>query len=310
MLRTHDAQEVLRHLSRWAERRVAVRAMLLTSTRAIPHATVDALSDYDVVLVVRDLRPFLADRRWVGDFGDVLVAYWDPLGPDRATGVAQAGNVIQYDDGLKIDFRLWPVALVERLVQLPALPPELDAGYRVLADKDGLATRLQPPTYRAYIPDRPSEETYQTLIQEFFSDAPYVAKFLWRDELLPAKWCLDYDMKQVYLLRMLEWRMERDHGWAVPVRTLGKGLQQRLPAELGRGSRAPTRVPGSGRTGRRSSGRWRSSATRRSRSGPIWATPTRATSTRASRRMCGLSSNVSRVRHPVANRGGPCAPGS
>ena len=26
--------------------------------------------------------------------------------------------------------------------------------------------------------------------------------------------------------------MERDHGWAVPVRTLGKGLERRLPADL------------------------------------------------------------------------------
>jgi hypothetical protein len=44
---------------------------------------------------------------------------------------------------------------------------------------------------------RGNEETYQTLIQDFFSDAPYVAKCLWRDELLPAKWCLDYDMKYI-----------------------------------------------------------------------------------------------------------------
>jgi aminoglycoside 6-adenylyltransferase len=58
-----------------------VRAVFLTSTRAVPHAPLDAFSDYDVVLVLRDVRPFVADRRWVEDFGDVLVAYWDPKGP-------------------------------------------------------------------------------------------------------------------------------------------------------------------------------------------------------------------------------------
>lgn len=229
---TYDSSDVLRRLIRWADRREAVRAMLLTSTRAIPHAPVDTYSDYDVVLVVGDIGPFFVERTWLGDFGEVLVVYWDPIAPEPEYGVEQAGNVTQYADGLKIDFRLWPVALLQRIAQGPALPSELDAGYRVLLDKDGLTDCLRPPTYRAYIPARPSEETYQTLIQEFFTDAPYVAKFLWRDELMPAKWCLDYDMKHVYLLRMLEWRMERDHGWSVPVRNLGKGLKQRLPAEL------------------------------------------------------------------------------
>jgi aminoglycoside 6-adenylyltransferase len=64
------------------------------------------------------------------------------------------------------------------------------------------------------------------------SDAPYVAKCLWRDELLPAKWCLDYDMKHIYLRQMLEWRMELDHGWSVPAGFLGKGLKKRLPPDI------------------------------------------------------------------------------
>lgn len=59
-----------------------------------------------------------------------------------------------------------------------------------------------------------------------------MAKFLWRDELLPAKWCLDYDMKHKYLRRMLEWRIELDHGWSVPMDSLGKGLKKRLPPEI------------------------------------------------------------------------------
>ncbi len=36
----------------WASARDAVRAVLLTSTRAITDANVDALSDYDVILIV------------------------------------------------------------------------------------------------------------------------------------------------------------------------------------------------------------------------------------------------------------------
>jgi aminoglycoside 6-adenylyltransferase len=206
--------------------------MLLTGSRVNPHAPVDVFSDYDVVLVVANIRLFFVDRSWLEDFGRVLVVYWDPIYPEPDHGIEQTGNVTQYADGLKIDFRLWPVELARRIAQAPVLPADLDAGYTVLVDKDHLTDGMRPPTNRAYIPVRPTEETYQTVIQDFFSDAPYVAKCLWRDELLPAKWCLDYDMRHVYLRRMLEWRMERDHDWSVPAGNLGKGLKKRVPPDI------------------------------------------------------------------------------
>jgi aminoglycoside 6-adenylyltransferase len=117
-------------------------------------------------------------------------------------------------------------------VEAPALPAELDAGYKVLVDKDKLTEGLQAPTYTAYIPTPPTNEAYQTIVNDFFSDAPYVAKCLWRDELLPAKWALDYDMKHVYLRPMLEWRAQLDHGWSVKIGALGKGLKKYLPPAI------------------------------------------------------------------------------
>ncbi len=84
----------------------------------------------------------------------------------------------------------------------------------------------------AYIPKLPPRETYLTLINDFFSEAPYVAKCLWRDELLPAKWCLDYDMKHIYLRQLLEWRVEIDHNWSLPIGWLGKGLKKHLPSDI------------------------------------------------------------------------------
>jgi aminoglycoside 6-adenylyltransferase len=226
---THDLMPTL---IRWATARSPIRAVLLTSTRAIPHAPIDVLSDYDVILVVQDIQPFVADHTWLNDFGNVLVVYWDPIHPDPVFGIDQCGNVTQYADGLKIDFTLWPVALFQQIVAVPVLPAELDAGYRLLLDKDHLADTMRPPTGTAYIPTPPSLATYQTLINDFLSDAPYVAKCLWRDELLPAKWCLDYDIKHTYLRQLLEWRMEIALGWSVPVGFLGKGLKRRLPPDI------------------------------------------------------------------------------
>ena len=217
---------------KWAESQTEVRAVLLTSTRAMPNAHVDALSDHDVILIVRSIRPFVEDRTWINDFGEVLVVYWDPVHPDSDFGIEKIANVTQYASGLKIDFTLWPVSLFEKIVAAPALPAELDAGYRLLLDKDRLTTSLLAPTGKAYIPKPPTLEAYLTWINDFFSDPPYVAKCLWRGELLPAKWCLDYDMKHIYLRQLLEWRAEIDHDWSVPVGALGKGLKRLLPADI------------------------------------------------------------------------------
>ena len=232
MKNLHQPTDVINKLIRWAEQRDAVRAMLLTSTRAVPNGTVDELSDYDVVLVVEDIHPFHEERSWLKDFGEVLVTYWDPIYSDPQYGLEKFGNVIQYADGLKIDFTLWPLALLQKIVQSPALPAEMEAGYRILLDKDNLTKGIKSPTYTAYIPVPPTKEVYQKAIEEFFSDAPYVAKCLLRGELLPAKWCLDYDMKHVYLRPMLEWLMGLHHNWSLPTGSLGKGLKKKLPPEI------------------------------------------------------------------------------
>jgi len=122
--------------------------------------------------------------------------------------------------------------MLRKIVAAPALPAELDAGYRILLDKDNLTEEIKSPTYKAYIPLRPTNEVYQTMINDFFSDPPYVAKCLLRGELFPAKWCLDYDMKHVYLRPMLEWRMELDHNWSATIGSLSKGLKKKLPSEI------------------------------------------------------------------------------
>jgi aminoglycoside 6-adenylyltransferase len=225
----NQSDPVIQHLLDWALSGDNIRTILLTSTRAVPGATVDALSDYDVILVARDIQPLVADRSWLSTFGNVLVAYWDPFDPVTSTG---ASNVVQYEGRLKIDFGIWPV---ERLVQITMQPtphPELDAGYRILLDRDGIAARLPSPTHTAYIPKPPDEDTFLLLVNDFFIGVPYVAKCLLRDELLPARWCLDYDMRYVYLLPMLEWRMECDHDWSASTGVNGKGLKKLLPPDI------------------------------------------------------------------------------
>lgn len=206
-----------------------MRALILTSSRAIPGAPVDAFSDYDVILVVTEIRPFLEDKSWLGDFGAVLVVYHDP--PRIFYRRECFREIAQYENGLKIDFSVMPPEVLSSVAVAPQLPEELYVGYRVLLDKDGIGQGLKPPTYRAHIPKRPTQAEYLRLIEEFFSEAAYVAKHLWRDDLLPAKYNLDHTMKHLYLYKMFIWRFETDQNWSVKPGDYGKGLKRQISPE-------------------------------------------------------------------------------
>lgn len=214
----------------WASSQELIRAVILTSSRAIPQASLDLFSDYDVILVTRSVQQFYTDRTWLETFGPVLAVYRDPLIPEN--GLERSAYVVQYENGLKIDFNLWPVELLQRVAKSAHLPAEFDAGYRVLLDKDGLTSGLQAPTYSAYIPTPPTEAHYLELLEGFFLDTTYVAKYLWRDDLVAAKHILDHSLKHGHLLPMLEWHSEIAHQWSLKPGPYGRRLKQHLPADL------------------------------------------------------------------------------
>jgi aminoglycoside 6-adenylyltransferase len=223
-------QKIIDKLVRWGEDEPLLRAIILTSSRAIPHARTDAFSDYDIILILTSIDSFFANRSWLDAFGSVLALYRDPLTIER--GFQRSAYVTQYEDGLKIDFNLWPVELLKQIVAEPQLPSEFDAGYQVLVDKDNLAVGLKSPTYRAYIPAPPTEAEYLDKIESFFLDTTYVAKFLWRDDLMAAKHILENSLKQDHLLPMFEWRIEIDQNWSLKLGPYGRGIKQWLRQDL------------------------------------------------------------------------------
>ena len=47
-----------------------------------------------------------------------------------------------------------------------------------------------------------------------------------------AKFALDHDAKHDALRKMLEWRIELDHGWTLKPGAYGRGLERMLPASI------------------------------------------------------------------------------
>ncbi len=221
--------DVLAKLIAWGTAQASVRAMIMTSSRARPDGPVDLLSDYDIIVAVTEPERYGQDSAWISDYGPPMVRWGDQ---DELFGQTTYFRGIVYEDCVKIDWSIWPVGLIDQVAAAAILPDELDVGYQVLLDKDGRTAAWKPPSYRAHIPARPTEAEYRDLVEEFWWITTYVAKSLWRDELVFARFCLDQDIKLGVMRRLLEWRIEIDHNWSVKPGVLGRGLKRRLPGDI------------------------------------------------------------------------------
>lgn len=219
---------VVEELISWGDTQDDIRAMLLTSTRATGAPT-DKYSDYDVILITTNVANRYEQRDWLGAFGDVVIAWWDPLERDAATGFESTGNVVYYPGTKKIDFSIWSIAQAAEVAR--RLPIELDAGFSLLIDKDGLIENWPMPTGKGYTIEMPDSDRYREAVNDFFIGVPYVVTAIRRGELLPAKWVLDFDMRYEYLLPMLEWYAVSIHGSGPRIGIHGKGLVRLLPSE-------------------------------------------------------------------------------
>ncbi len=224
MNETIQADPIIEQLISWAEARQDVRAVILTSTRAATGQATDEFSDYDVILVVEDIQTYLEDG-WLGDFGDILTVYRDPVREEF--GFERFTRVTQYQDGLKIDFSVCPVEWLLHVAQMADLPHELDVGYEVLLDKDGLADGMQPFTQQAHVPGPPTPRKYLDRIEYFYNNCCYAAKHICRGDLLPLKSCMEI-IRQEDLLPMLEWKIGLETGRWEKSGHYGKGLKKRL----------------------------------------------------------------------------------
>jgi aminoglycoside 6-adenylyltransferase len=219
---------VVQQLIALGERHDQIRAVILTSTRST--GACDVLSDYDVELYVTDPARFASSDEWFESFGPVLVLRRLPTDEEADPSFVR---LVQYQDGLRIDFLVATLARLHGLCEAPVLDADHDVGYEVLLDKDGVTASLSPPTYRAYLQTPPSEAEYAECVNGFWWNTTYVPKCLWRGDVLAALFMLD-GQKHHSLRSMLIWTIEVDHNWTWQPGMMGKGIEHMLDAATGR----------------------------------------------------------------------------
>ena len=195
-----------------------IRAVLLNGSRANPAHAPDLLSDYDVLLSVTEVESFVADESWLAHFGNVLILQ-RPTNPPP-----QVAWLVIFTDGVRIDFTVSPISQIGRDAQSDSLT-------RLLVDKDGICPPLDPPSERSHLVALPDALAFAETCNEFWWVLLYVAKGLWRRQLLYAKHALDCIVRPE-LERMLTWRAIVDAGRPLNPGSFNKFLPGQLPAPV------------------------------------------------------------------------------
>lgn len=207
-----NQEEVLKKLKDWAESMESVQALVLTSSRATSSAApVDQFSDYDVAVYVNSMTDFKNDN-WLNRFGEVLVRW--PQKPQTTFDKNWLTRLVMFENRIRIDFQI---------TTNTGIPPsDFDLGYQVLVDKVGFTKDFPDSTRTQHLVGKPTKEEFLTLINDFFWDATYVAKYLWRNDLFYAKFMFDSSLRFDYFEKMVEWYLASQNDWKLTTNVHGR----------------------------------------------------------------------------------------
>ncbi len=190
-------QEILDLIINIARDDERIRVVIMIGSRTNPNATRDVFQDFDIVYGVTDLAPFMYNFEWIKRFGEIMIMEMpedmqDPP-PSNDGGFVY---LMQFTDGNRIDLGIYPLDKLDAIGR--------DSLSQLLLDKDGIIEPFDPPSERDYLPTPPTAKAFADCCNEFWWVSPYVAKGLWRQEILNAKYMLDVYVRD-QLTKMLAW---------------------------------------------------------------------------------------------------------
>jgi aminoglycoside 6-adenylyltransferase len=200
-----------------------IRAVILNGSRANPNAPRDIFQDYDIVYLVTEVVTFTADPTWIDRFGERIILQLPDAMDDPPPQDGRFGYLMQFTDGNRIDLGLFPIANLALLTR--------DSLSMLLLDKDGIIPPFPPANDSDYLPRPPTAKQFANCCNEFWWVCPYVAKGLWREEIIYAHHMLDNVVRQ-QLLMMVTWYVGVRTSFARGPGDYGRGLRKYLEPEL------------------------------------------------------------------------------
>lgn len=182
---------MLEKIIAWAKQQDQVRALVLEGSLA-KKQDVDELSDLDINVWFTGEVPFGKTVEWLAEIGDVLIE--NQLHMDTPAGEI-ATQLVIFQNGVKVDFSFWPIALLEN-------PFPYYEKMEILIDKDVHTKQIQQCVQEK--PKSPmTKAVFDKIVNEFWFELHYVAKFLKREEVWFVQ-SIQAGIRENYLLPLLE----------------------------------------------------------------------------------------------------------
>ncbi|MED2942881.1 aminoglycoside 6-adenylyltransferase [Bacillus swezeyi] len=213
-------KEIMNLVLRVAEEDSRVRAVGMNGSRTNPNVPKDPFRDFDIAYLVTDMQSFLDDPDWVDVFGERIIMQTPE---DMELFPHDLGNRFSYlmlfTDGSRIDLMLIPLEEKDQYCREDGLTV-------ILLDKDDVLPAVPLPTDQEYWVQKPSAQCFADCCNEFWWTSTYVAKGLWRQEILYA---LDHlNLVRAMLLKMLEWRVGIETNFSLSIGKNAKFLNRYL----------------------------------------------------------------------------------
>ena len=222
-------EEKLKSIIEWAEKNEDVRVLLLTSSLVNPSAPVDEFSDLDIEFIFENNTNYISDKRWTLNFGTPIAMIEED---ENAFDDKHAMKMVLYEDGVKVDFKLYSKSNFIEETEQKELSEDWDIGYKVLIDKEGITKQMLKPNYQVFIIKKPSEKEFQSVLKDFWWDTTYVAKCLARDEIFYAKFMSEKIIRTEYLIPLIEWYIASEHKWNITTNKYGRLFKKYLTQEM------------------------------------------------------------------------------
>ncbi|MBC1937362.1 aminoglycoside 6-adenylyltransferase [Listeria grandensis] len=182
---------ILERIVAWGKEQAQVRALVLEGSLA-KQQSIDELSDLDINVWYEGEIPFGQTISWLADIGEVLIE--NRLQMETPAGMINTQLVI-FGNGVKVDFSFWPVSLLEK-----AFP--YYEKLEILLDKDSQAGQIKQCISEKK-GARMEKAEFDRIVNEFWFELHYVAKFLKRGEIWFVQG-IQAGIRENYLLPLLE----------------------------------------------------------------------------------------------------------
>lgn len=220
---------MLQKIIAWATNETPINTLILLGSRGRNEA-VDQWSDYDISVFCTHYDAYTESQDWLTEIDKVWVCVNETTLFKNQTFPTR---LVIFEGGIKVDFSFFTMDVLQQIsqsIKSGTIPDEYAMGYQVLIDKSNFTKNLNISHFPKPKAQKPTQEEFLRVINEFWFEAYHVAIYLKRNDLWSVKF--RSNATHSFLLQMITWHSEAKNNWSHKVPPNGKNMKSWVEPEI------------------------------------------------------------------------------